>query len=57
MKKFEITTIDAVHKVYIVEAEYLEEAIDAIKDGESLPIASETIFTQVEEVKEIEYVN
>lgn len=57
MKKFEVQSINAVQMTYLVSAETPEEAVDEIAEGNCQPIEAETLFTQIEEVKEVKYVN
>ena len=57
MPKFEVEAISAVHRTYLIEAETPEDAVDAVSEGDCEPIESAVMFTQIEEVKEVKYVN
>lgn len=57
MKKYEVISMDAVQKTYIVEANSLDEAIDFVVEQEVIPVQEEIIFTEINDAKEIRYVN
>jgi hypothetical protein len=57
MKKFEIRAIDAVQKTYVLEAETAEEAIEIVIEQDASPVHEEIILSEIEEAREIKYVN
>jgi nitrogen regulatory protein PII len=57
MKKYEVMAIDAVQKVYIVQAESVEDAVDMVVEQNVEPVDTEIMITEIESVKEIRYEN
>lgn len=57
MKKYEVMSIDAVHKVYIVQAESVEDAVDMVVEQDVEPVDTEIMISEIESVKEIRYEN
>ena len=57
MKKYEVMAIDAVQKIYIVQAESVEEAVEMVVDMDVDPVDTEIMISEIESVKEIRYEN
>ena len=57
MKKYEVMAIDAVQKVYIVQAESVEDAVDMVVEQDVDPVDTEIMIAEIESVKEIRYEN
>ena len=57
MKKYEVMAIDAVQKVYIVQAESVEDAVDMVVEQDVDPVDTEIMISEIESVKEIRYEN
>jgi nitrogen regulatory protein PII len=57
MKKYEVMAIDAVQKVYIVQAESVEDAVDMVVEQDVEPVDTEIMISEIESVKEIRYEN
>lgn len=57
MKKYEVMAIDAVQKVYIVQAESVEDAVDMVVEQDVKPVDTEIMISEIESVKEIRYEN